>query len=90
MKAYIERITYYLPEKVEENLSERLRVKTGIEYRHVAGENETSSDMAVKAAEKLLVDVSKENIDYVLFCSQSPDYYLPTTACIIQDRLGLS
>lgn len=90
MKAYIERITYYLPEKVEENLNERLRVKTGIEYRHVAGENETSSDMAVKAAEKLLADVSKENIDYVLFCSQSPDYYLPTTACIIQDRLGLS
>ena len=90
MKAYIERITYYLPEKVEENLNERLRVKTGIEYRHVAGENETSSDMAIKAAEKLLADVSKENIDYVLFCSQSPDYYLPTTACIIQDRLGLS
>ena len=90
MKAFIERITYYLPEKVEENLNERLRVKTGIEFRHVAGENETSSDMAVKVAEKLLADVSKENIDYVLFCSQSPDYYLPTTACIIQDRLGLS
>lgn len=90
MKAFIKRITYYLPEKVEENQNERLRLKTGIEYRHVAGENETASDMAVKAAEKLLEDVSKGNIDYVLFCSQSPDYYLPTTACIIQDRLGLS
>ena len=42
MKAFIERITYYLPEKVEANLNERLRVKTGIEYRHVVGENETS------------------------------------------------
>ena len=88
MKAFIERITYYLPEKVEANLNERLRVKTGIEYRHVVGENETSSDMAVKAAKKLLAGVSKEKIDYLLFCSQSPDYYLPTTACIIQDWIG--
>lgn len=90
MKAFIKAITYYLPEKVEENQNERLRLKTGIEYRHVAVDNETASDMAVKAAERLFEQVSREDIDYMLFCSQSPDYYLPTTACIIQDRLGLS
>ncbi|ORU01363.1 3-oxoacyl-(acyl-carrier-protein) synthase, KASIII [Anaerovibrio sp. JC8] len=90
MKAYIKDIVYYLPEKVERNQNERLREKTGIECRHVAEENETAADMAVKAAEKLFEKVSRESVDYVLFCSQSPDYLLPTTACVLQDRLGLS
>ena len=90
MKAYIKSITYYLPERVEKNQNERLRKKTGIEYRHVVDKNETSADMAVNAAEKLFEKCSRKSVDYVLFCSQSPDYYLPTTACILQDRLGLS
>lgn len=90
MKAYIKNIAYYLPEHVEENRNERLRQKTGIVRRHVAGENETASDIAVKAAEKLFNVSQREKIDYLLFCTQSPDYYLPTTACILQNRLGLS
>lgn len=90
MKAYIEKIAYYLPEQVEENKNERLRQKTGIESRHVAASDETAADMALKAAEKILSNVSRDSIDYLLFCSQSPDYYLPTTACILQDKLGLS
>ena len=90
MKAYIRQIEYYLPEKVEENAKGRLRKKTGIERRHVCGETEIASDLAYKAAEKLFAaGVDKSEIDYLILCTQSPDYYLPTTACVLQDRLGL-
>ena len=45
----------------------------------------------MRAAEKLFGEgVDKTDVDYLLLCTQSPDYYLPTTACILQDRLGLS
>ena len=43
----------------------------------------------MKASEKLLKKIDKNEIDFILFCTQSPDYHLPTTACILQDRLGL-
>lgn len=90
MKAYITRIAYVLPEKVVENPKNRLTKKTGIFSRHICDENEVASDLALKAAEKLFATgVDKENIDYLLLCTQSPDYYLPTTACILQDKLGL-
>lgn len=90
LKAYIERITYDLPERTVENENERLRQKTGIERRHICAANETAADLAVRAAEKMFTVVPRENIDFLLFCTQSPDYPLPTTACILQDRLGLS
>ena len=90
MKAYIKAISYYLPEQVEKNQNERLRQKTGIERRHVSAVDETAADMAAKAAEKLFETVSRDSIDYIIFCTQSPDYYLPTSACILQDRLRLS
>ena len=52
---------------------------------------ECSSDLGVKAAEKLFVEnqIDPASIDYLLFCTQTPDYALPTTACLIQERLGL-
>ncbi|MBO6304089.1 MAG: ketoacyl-ACP synthase III [Selenomonadaceae bacterium] len=90
MKAYVKNIAYYLPDRVEENTNERLLLKTGIERRHIAGVDEVASDMSVKVAEKLFKTVSRDSIDYLLFCTQSPDYYLPTTACILQNRLKLS
>ena len=90
MKAYIKKIEYYLPEKVEENPAGRLRKKTGIERRHICSGDEIASDLAVKAAEKLFASgVEKKSIEYLILCTQSPDYYLPTTACLLQDRLGL-
>ena len=65
--------------------------KTGIAKRYVAAEGECSSDLAVAAAEKLFAehDIDRETIDYVLLCTQTPDYPLPTTACLLQDRLKL-
>ncbi|WP_231040334.1 3-oxoacyl-ACP synthase III family protein [Pectinatus frisingensis] len=90
MKAYIKKITYSLPEYVEKNLENRLTKKIGIYSRHVCKENEIASDFAIKAAEKLFhIGVDRNKIDMLLYCTQSPDYPLPTTACILQDRLKL-
>ncbi len=52
---------------------------------------ETAADLAVHAANKLFrdFDVDPKSIDFVLLCTQTPDYPLPTTACLLQDRLGL-
>jgi 3-oxoacyl-[acyl-carrier-protein] synthase-3 len=102
MKANIKAISYYLPEKILSNDLinkefpewdiEKISSKTGINSRHISANDEFSSDMAVKAAEKLFLEynIDKTTIDFLLFCTQSPDYFLPTTACILQDRLGLN
>ena len=102
MKAYIKGISYYLPENVLTNeqlvklfpswSEEKIVSKVGIRQRHIAGVNETASDMAVSAAKILMKEYSihTRDIDYVLFVSSSPDYVLPTTACLIQNQLGLS
>ena len=101
MKAFIKNISYYLPEKVLTNKElvekfsewniEKIVDKIGIEQRHISGDEETAGDMAIKAAEDLFEknDINPETIDFVLFCTQSPDYFLPTTACIIQNKLGI-
>ena len=87
MKAYITYLATYLPEIVEENEKGRLLKKTGIERRHICPEDMTAADMAVMAAEKLFSSgFAKENVDFMLYCTQSPDYPLPSTACILQDR----
>ncbi|MDY9920624.1 MAG: ketoacyl-ACP synthase III [Synergistota bacterium] len=64
--------------------------KTGIQSRHVV-EEELVSDLAVKAAESLLAEykIARDSIDFLVLCTQSPDYFLPTTACIVQHRLEL-
>jgi len=65
--------------------------KTGIGQRHIAAEGECASDLAAAAATKLFRehDVDPQSIDFVLLCTQTPDYPLPTTACLLQSRLGL-
>lgn len=91
MKAYIKQIEYYLPKIKLENMNKRLAKKTGILYRHICDGGEIASDLAFEAAEKLFYKgINRDNIDYLILCTQSPDYYLPTTACILQNRLGLS
>lgn len=71
---------------------EKITDKIGIMSRPIAGEDTTSGDLAFQAAEKLFGGnrIDKKQIDFLLFCTQSPDYFLPTTACILQERLGLS
>lgn len=71
--------------------AQKIYEKTGIMSRHIAADDECASDLAVAAAEKLFASgvCRPEEIDFLLFCTQSPDYFLPATACLIQDRLHL-
>ena len=65
--------------------------KTGIEERRFADVETCSSDLCFAAAEKLIVDnnINKEEIDLLVFISQTPDYRMPATSCTLQHRLEL-
>ena len=65
--------------------------KTGVETRGIAGAAECASDLGYEAAHRLLARgvIEAGQVDFVLFCSQAPDYFLPSTACVLQERLGL-
>ena len=98
---FIKALSYYLPDKVvtnEELVKEfpewsvdKVAQKVGVDSRHLAAKNETAGDMAEKAARKLFEEyhIDPKSIDFLLLCTQSPDYFLPSTACILQDRLGI-
>ena len=101
MKVKISSISYHLPEKTEGLIDlqrdnpdwdmPKLLEKTGIRTRHIASLDQTASDLAYIAAEQLLSDTQIRNqIDLLILVTQSPDYLLPTSACILQDRLRLS
>jgi 3-oxoacyl-[acyl-carrier-protein] synthase-3 len=64
---------------------------TGVERRRVAGNDTCTSDLCYYAGEKLLSDLGwdKNDIDCIIFVSQTPDYDLPATSCLLQKRLGL-
>ena len=92
MGAKIEKISYYLPENILDNLkltleypdwtADKIESKTGIRERHVV-DGETALDLALRSAESVLQDYDRTNIDYIILCTQSPEYYLPTSACIL-------
>ena len=71
---------------------DRVILNTGIHSRRVCLNNECASDLAFMAAKKLFEDndIDIKSIDFIIFSSQMPDYLMPTTACILQDRLGIS
>jgi len=99
--AAVRAVEYYLPEGVLTNdelaralpgwPAGKIADKTGIVERRIAAAGECASDLAVAAARKLFAvgACRPEEVDFLLFCTQSPDYFLPTTACLLQDRLGL-
>jgi 3-oxoacyl-[acyl-carrier-protein] synthase-3 len=100
--AFIKSISYHLPDKVFTNgdfytdFPEAIGnnenfTKIGIRERRLAAKNELASDLAISSALKLFKEhaVDPSEIDFLLFCAQEFDYFTPTTACVIQDRLGL-
>jgi 3-oxoacyl-[acyl-carrier-protein] synthase-3 len=101
IKAAIKAIRSHLPsgkltnEQLAEELpdldADKILQKTGIAVRSIAGPNECASDLGVAAAQHLFESgaCAPADIDFLLFCTQSPDYFLPTTACTMQERLGL-
>lgn len=101
-RAYIQDIAYYLPTDVLTNEDlvklfpewtvEKIASKIGISERHILAENETVTDMAVSASEALFSQgvVKRDEVDFVLLCTQSREYALPSSACLLQNRLGLN
>lgn len=101
MNATIKAISYYLPPTrlTNETLShefpdwsvEKIAAKTGIIERRITDDATCSSDLGVESARRLFAEhrIAPGEIDFVLFCTQSPDYFLPTTACLVQERLGI-
>ena len=99
--AFIKAISYYLPERVLTNEElvkdfpewsvEKVAAKVGVYSRHLSDDGETAGDLAENAALKLFQEYSidPKSIDFVLLCTQSPDYSLPSTACILQHELGI-
>ena len=90
---------HYAPEKILSNADlekmvdtsdEWIRTRTGIATRHIASASETTSDLCVKAAEKALEAAGKtiDDIDFILVATASPDYVVPSTACMVQDKMG--
>lgn len=100
-QAQIRSIAFYLPEQTLGNAEltrcfpswteEKIVRKLGIENRPIAAADETAVDMGIRAAENLFENGScePEEIDFLLFCTQSPDHFLPTSACLIHEALGL-
>lgn len=94
-------IATYFPQRIETNAElarqfpewnmAAIEEKTGIAARHIAAPDECASDLGVAAAEKLFAEYSidRDSIDFLMLCTQAPDYPLPTTACLLQDRLRL-
>ncbi len=69
---------------------EKLFSKTGIKNRHLLEKNETPEDLSFKAAKVCINNHKNKAIDGVLYVSQSPSYPLPTRACLLQDKLGIT
>lgn len=90
-----------VPKHIQENTSFPLFDKdavaafikgTGVERKRKANSETCASDLCIAAAEQLIAELkwNKEDIDVLIFVSQTPDYILPSTACVIQERMGLS
>lgn len=101
MAVYISAVDVFFPTKTlsNEDLEKafpewsvgKIESKTGIKNRYIASENQSVSDLAVGAASNLFKNsnIDKSKIDFLLLCTQSPDYFLPTTACIVHEQLAL-
>jgi 3-oxoacyl-[acyl-carrier-protein] synthase-3 len=91
----------YLPEKVVTNSDlerivdtsdEWIRTRTGIRSRHVAAEGQLASDLALPAAQRAMkaAGVEAGDIDMVIVATTTPDMIFPSTACILQSKLGIA
>lgn len=99
--AYIKALSCFTPpysldnEVLQVQLKDTCVAKTakgvGVATRHIASDETTAGDMAIEAANRLFEKsgVRREEIDFVIMATQSPDHFLPPTACIIQDKLRI-
>ena len=92
-------IEYYLPKKKENNKTlkkfnpkmdiNRIKEKTGIDNRYISAEKETVIDISIKCANKIFKKFPKNKVDFLILVTQTSPYRIPTTACILQNKIGL-
>ena len=91
----------YLPERIMENAElermidtsdEWIKNRTGIHRRHIAAEHETTCDLAEHAAQLAMqtASINADEIDLIIFATTTPDLVFPSSACLLQERLGIS
>ena len=75
-----------------ETSDEWIVARTGIEARHFAAPDQTTSDMAVEAAKRALemAELSADQIDLIMVATSTPDFVFPSTACLVQSKLGIT
>ena len=99
IKARIKGMGSYTPEKIYDNAymesivetnNEWIVQRTGIEQRHIAADDEYTSDLATKAAQKALENagVTADMIDLIIVATVTPDYFTPSVACVVQKNIG--
>ena len=99
IKARIKGMGSYTPEKIYDNAymesivetnNEWIVQRTGIEHRHIAADDEYTSDLATKAAQKALENagVTADMIDLIIVATVTPDYFTPSVACVVQKNIG--
>jgi 3-oxoacyl-[acyl-carrier-protein] synthase-3 len=76
--------------RMVDTTDEWITTRTGIRRRHIAGPDESTSDLALVAAERALeaAGVGPEELDLIIVGTATPDMFFPATACLVQDRLG--
>jgi 3-oxoacyl-[acyl-carrier-protein] synthase III len=84
------KLTNYDLEKMVETNHDWIVERTGISHRHIANDDQATSDLAYEATLKALqaANLKVEDLDAILFATVSPDQVMPNTACVLQDRLG--
>lgn len=93
------KIASYIPKKIISNdefsslgwSSKKIYAKTGILERRVTEQNETALDMAINACTNLFLEyeIDKNQIDYVIYCTQSPDFIIPNNSSLLHNKLRL-
>lgn len=84
-------ISTAVPNRINTNTNEKFILTTGVSEKRIAGKNLCTSDLCIEASQKLLSDlrIDKNEIEILVFVSQTPDYKLPVTSTILQHKLGL-
>lgn len=99
INSYIKGIGYYVPNQIIDNSyfekfmdtsDQWIRERTGIEERRFINEEQGPSDLAIPAVEMALenAQLKTDDIDFIIFATSTPDYYIPGSGCLIQDKMN--
>ena len=99
MRLSIKSIAYYLPETIISNEDlksenpkwdiDKVANKSGVNSRHIASQDETAYDLALKACSAMIEERNLDDLDGIIFCTQSPDYIMPSNSFLLHRDLGL-